>query len=99
MIEAPTLLSFVKVSSLVSAPQWRLTFSEPVTGLREADVALAGHGGYLSGASVTGLTAEGDGTSWLLSVTPGAGEGKIIPSFTGTTVRDAVGLQLTGGYG
>lgn len=97
-MSAPALLSFLKLDSPVMAPRWRLTFSEPVTGLRSTDVSLSGDGAYFSGATLGGLEAEGDGTSWLLSVTPGAGEGKIIPSFTGAGVRDADGLLMPGVY-
>lgn len=87
----PTLVSFTKVDSSIGMPRWRLTFSEPVTGVRLQDFSLSGSGSYFTGAAITALTAEGDGGSWLLSVLPGAGEGRFTPSFTGTAVRDLDG--------
>ena len=98
MSDLPSLVSFTKVSTSVASPQWRLTFSEPVTGVRAQDVRLTGSGSYFTGASVAGLVNEGDGSTWLLTVTSGVGDGSMQPSFTGTLVRDLSGNPLAGRY-
>lgn len=98
MVSFPTLLSFARVPGGVASVQWRLSFSEPVTNLRQSDFTLAGDGVYLSGASIASVAAESDGTTWLLSVLPGAGEGRIVPNFTGSTVRDLDGNPLPGRF-
>jgi len=92
----PSLLSFNRVGGTGAAPQWRLQFSEPVTGLRAGDVTLAGEGTYASAASVLSVVPEGDGSSWLLRVSAGPGEGRLVPTLRGGNIRDLDGTPMTG---
>ena len=63
---------------------YRLTFSEPVTGLTKDDVAVTGS------ADCLGVTVSGAGTDWTVSIT-GCREGTLDVRLAGGAVSDAAG--------
>jgi hypothetical protein len=93
----PTLLSFLRADSpsTTAAPlvRYRLTFSEPVTGLA-ADAFALRVTGSLAGAAVTGISAVEDsgGAVWLVSVATGmTGAGNLQIVFDPADVTNANG--------
>ncbi|MCS6881552.1 MAG: hypothetical protein NZU74_09480, partial [Chloroflexaceae bacterium] len=73
--------------------QFRVTFSEPVTGVAANDFALATTGN-LSGASISGVS--GNGATYTVTVATGTGDGALrldVPA--GATIADQVGLNVS----
>ena len=88
----------VSVSNTTSPVTWRVTFSDPVSGVTAANFALVGS--FATGSAITGVTPAG-GSDWDVSATiPAAGTGtlglnyisnvNITPAASAATVVGAV---------
>lgn len=72
---------------------WTVVFSEPVTGVGTADVALVPTG--VTGARVTGV--GGSGTTWTVTASTGTGGGSLgLNVLDDDSVQDAAGNPLAG---
>ncbi|MEI6950806.1 hypothetical protein V9K67_26725, partial [Paraflavisolibacter sp. H34] len=80
---------------------WRVTFSEPVTGVDAADFLLSPLSGATTGTLAAGAVAPfgTDGTTYDVTATALSGTGSLrLDLRSGTNVADRVGNPLTGGY-
>lgn len=91
----PTATSFARddpASTNLATVAWRITFSEAVTGLSMANLALTASG--ITGAALTSVS--GSGTTWTVTATTGTGSGTLGASLTSSTgVTDATGNAVT----
>jgi hypothetical protein len=63
--------------------RFRVSFSDPVAGLAPSHFAALASG--VSGAGVTAVADDGDGRSWTVTVSTGAGDGSVALRLTGTS--------------
>lgn len=93
----PTVTSIVKTSKSptnANSVDFKVTFSEAVTGVDTADFSLA-MGTGLSGASVTGV--NGKNTEYTVTVSTGAGSGSLHLDFTDNdSITDPIGNKPGG---
>lgn len=102
--QPPTVLSINRQSPLTEATTattviFRLTFSEPVTGVDSADFQLAA-AGSASGELATVAPSGTDGKIYDITIQAIAGQGTLglnLPA-TGTSIADAAGNALAGGF-
>ncbi len=74
--------------------QWRVSFSEPVTGVDATDLALV-TGGAVSGAAITSVT--GSSATYTVTVNAGSGDGTIgLNLVDDDSIRDAAANPLGG---
>ena len=78
----------------VASLQWRVSFSEPVTGVDATDLALV-TGGAVSGAAITSVT--GSSATYTVTVNAGSGDGTIALNLVDDdSIRDAAANPLGG---
>lgn len=78
-----------------------LTFSEPVTGLSEANVLLTAQGEGSHAPQISGITMAATPTQWRVTVSPGNFEGLLdlsVADFT-DSIQDIAGNTLDAGKG
>jgi prepilin-type N-terminal cleavage/methylation domain-containing protein/prepilin-type processing-associated H-X9-DG protein len=94
----PTVTSIVRRNANptnASAVQFRVTFSEAVSGVDSGDFQLATAG--ITGAGVTGVTNSGAGVTWDVTVSTGSGDGTLGLNFIDLdTVVDGGGHPVGG---
>jgi hypothetical protein len=90
------ILNILSISRVGSNPSsanslsWTITFSESVSGLTAANLALTGS----TGATITGVS--GSGTTWTVTVNPGTAGGSVGLSMANSTgVANSAGLGVT----
>ncbi len=92
----PTVQSITKLDPdpvLGATARFQLTFSEPVTGLTAANLALDTTG--VTGAALQDVS--GSGTTWTVTVNVGAGDGTVgLRMADSTGVADAAGNPVAG---
>ncbi|HEY6772976.1 MAG TPA: hypothetical protein VI140_03315, partial [Oxalicibacterium sp.] len=101
-LPGPTVVSITRAGinpTSASSVDWRVTFSEKVTGVSSSNFSLVRSG--LSGAAnVTAAVDEGDGINWLVTATTGTVTGATgtirLDMQSGSGVANQGGYQLTG---
>ncbi len=96
---APTVVSSTRLGSNptnLATVQYKVTFSESVTGVDTADFVLSSTAG-ISGASI--LSVAGSGNTYTVTVDTGFGNGDIrLDIRSGASIQDLSGNNLSGGF-
>lgn len=96
---APVVLSITRQAlTLAGEVSFTVTFSEPVSGVDEADFTLSVLEGAFPGAEIHPIT--GSGATRTVTVKPGWGSGRFRLDINsdGTAIQDAAGNLLNGGF-
>jgi len=96
----PTILSIVRVKANPNAStdvKFRVTFSEPVSGIDPSDFSLNTAG--VVGATVSSVSMSGSGMMRIVTVNTGMGDGTIrLDAIDNDTITDLASNPLNGGF-